>query len=249
MVFFPMIEITPLASSSKGNAYLLDDGEAPLLVECGIPFKALQKATGFRLSSLAGCLITHEHQDHCRAMDNLREAGIDIYSSGGTFGAHLNPLRHHRQHTVKAGNQFNIGEPFAPGPWTVLPFSTVHDAAEPLGYLIYHRVTKEKILFAIDTMYIKHSFKGLTHIMIEASYDKPALKSKVENGDIPTVQASRLMHNHQSIETALGFLKGTDMSKVKAVYLMHLSGGNSDEEQFKKQAQRVTGRPVYICEE
>lgn len=52
----------------------------------------------------------------------------------------------------------------------MLPVKTEHDAKEPLGFLIYSRTTREKLLFATDTYYIRYRFPGLTHIMIECNY-------------------------------------------------------------------------------
>ena len=50
-----------LASSSKGNAYIVTDGEATILLECGLPYKKLEKLSGHTLTSLSACCITHEH--------------------------------------------------------------------------------------------------------------------------------------------------------------------------------------------
>ena len=74
-----MIEIVPLASGSRGNCYHISDGRTPLLLECGIPYKEIQKGLNFRMSELAGCLISHEHQDHCRAVVDMMKAGVDCY--------------------------------------------------------------------------------------------------------------------------------------------------------------------------
>ena len=41
------MELKILGSSSKGNCYLLDNGNDCLMIECGIPFKDVQKAVNF----------------------------------------------------------------------------------------------------------------------------------------------------------------------------------------------------------
>lgn len=56
-----MIAITPLASGSTGNCYKISDGRTPLLLECGIKYKDIQKGCGFKLREIVGCLISHEH--------------------------------------------------------------------------------------------------------------------------------------------------------------------------------------------
>ena len=38
-----------LASSSAGNAYIVEDGETRILLECGISHKKLLKLSGFAL--------------------------------------------------------------------------------------------------------------------------------------------------------------------------------------------------------
>ena len=58
------MELKILGSSSKGNCYLLDNGNDCLMIECGIPFKDVQKAVNFGISRIAGVIISHEHGDH-----------------------------------------------------------------------------------------------------------------------------------------------------------------------------------------
>ncbi|HUU39875.1 MAG TPA: hypothetical protein VMW42_02930, partial [Desulfatiglandales bacterium] len=60
--------ILTIASSSLANAYILENGKLPLLIEAGAPFKQLKIASGFRLSSFGGCLISHSHMDHARSV-------------------------------------------------------------------------------------------------------------------------------------------------------------------------------------
>jgi len=153
-----MIDITALASGSTGNCYHVTDGKTRLLLECGIPYKRIQQGLNFQVSGVAGCLVTHEHKDHCKAVMDVLKAGIDVYLSYGTATAIY--AGGHRLNIVKALEQFTVGT------WTVLPFDTQHDAAEPLGFLLANQ-DGDKLLFATDTFYIKHRFNGLTHIMVE----------------------------------------------------------------------------------
>lgn len=56
------VKFKPIASSSKGNCYIVEaEGSKPLLLEAGIPIKKIREALNFGLSNLAGCLISHEH--------------------------------------------------------------------------------------------------------------------------------------------------------------------------------------------
>lgn len=56
-----MIDITVIASGSTGNCYKVSDGKSVLLIECGIRFRKIRESFDFRLTQVAGCLISHEH--------------------------------------------------------------------------------------------------------------------------------------------------------------------------------------------
>lgn len=221
-------------SSSAGNLYQIGS----LLVEAGVSIKRIRECLKFRLSEIAGCLISHEHMDHAKGASDLMKAGVDLYMSKGT--AEALGLSGHRLHIVKAGERFTVGG------WAVMPFATVHDAEEPLGFLLARG--NEKVLFATDTHYIPHRFKGLTHIMIEASYDTEILEHNMDSGILHPALASRLVTNHMSIKTTLGVLRSNDLRHVREIHLLHLSRDNADAESFQRRAQEVSARPVYIAE-
>lgn len=231
------MDIRVIASSSAGNCYLLDDGQAPLLLEAGIRFQDIRRAAGFGLSRLAGALISHEHTDHARAVADVLKAGVDVYASAGTWEAL--GLRHHRAHTIRALQQVRIG------PWTVLPFDSVHDAKEPLGFLL--ATGPYKVLYLTDSAYCKYRFKGLTHILIEANHSMELLRQGVASGAIPLAHKNRVMRNHMSLERLLEFLRACDLSRVTEIHLLHLSDANSDAQAFKTAVQQATGLPVFVA--
>ena len=106
----------------------MTDGNTPLLLECGIPIKEIQKGLGFGLRETEGCLISHEHKDHSKAAASIAKRGIDCYMSNGTAVFMGGSFPGYRFKPIEAGEQFKIGT------WTILPFDTQHDAAEPLGF-------------------------------------------------------------------------------------------------------------------
>lgn len=67
---------TSLASSSRGNAYVVSDGETTLLLECGLSFRELQKRLGYGVADITACLVSHEHQDHAKAAAQMLKAGV-----------------------------------------------------------------------------------------------------------------------------------------------------------------------------
>jgi phosphoribosyl 1,2-cyclic phosphodiesterase len=232
-----MIEIKALASSSKGNCYHVTDGSTPLLLECGINYKEIQRGLNFQVTSVAGCLVTHEHNDHVKAIKDVMKAGIDVYASKGTFETLA--ISGNRMKPVVAKEQFHIGT------WTILPFEVEHDVSEPIGFLLANQ-QGEKLLFATDTYYIRYKFSGLNYIMVECNYSTDILNQNVADGLIDKGRKKRLMRSHFSLENVKEFLKANDLSKVQEIWLLHLSDTNSNADLFKKEIQELTGKMVFV---
>lgn len=240
-----MIDIKPLASSSAGNCYTISDGTTTLLLEAGIRFKEIQIALNFRLSNIAGCLVTHDHGDHSKSVKDLIKAGVDVYASQGTLSK-LN-LSGHRAISIKTLTQFNIGT------WTILPFDVKHDAVEPLAFLLQNAVG-EKLVFITDSAYSRYKFTGITHIMLEINFVDSIVNLAIENEqdlkarELLIMRRSRLRQSHFSLENAVEFFKANDLSKVQEIHILHLSDNNSDEQLIKTTIQSVTGKPVFIAQ-
>ncbi len=234
-----MIDITILASGSNGNCYYITDGSFPLLIECGIAYKEIQKGINFKTSSVAGCLITHEHSDHSKSVNDIIKAGIDCYMTQGTKESL--GTSGHRVHVITSKQQFNIGE------WIILPFDTQHDAIEPVGFLLANKAG-DKILYATDTCYIKYRFSHLTHIMIECNYSLDILKNNMKCGLVPLDLESRILRSHLSLENLKTFLKANDLSECRKIILLHLSDINSSKDKMVKEIQQLTGIGTIVAE-
>jgi phosphoribosyl 1,2-cyclic phosphodiesterase len=233
------MDIKVLASGSSGNCYLVSDGVTPLLLECGISIRKIRQGLGFGLSTVAACLVSHEHQDHCKAITDVLRAGVYVYTSPGTIEAL--GLDNHRLRAVKSKDTFRVGT------WTIRVFETQHDAVEPLGFLLHSKATGERLLYATDTYYIRYRFPRLNYIMVECNYATDILEENVQRGSVPEVLKKRLLTSHFSLENVKEFLKANDLSKVQEIHLLHLSDGNSDAERFKREIMAVCGKPVYIA--
>lgn len=231
------MDIKVIASSSKGNCYRISDGETALLIECGIPIGEIRKALNFKLSEVAGCFVSHCHQDHAKAAVGLARIGVDIYTSAGTAAAC--GLAGHRVHILKALQEIKFGT------FKVLPFDVQHDVPEPLGFLFHSIATNEKLLFFSDTFYVRYRFNQLDYIMAEANYDTAIALANMAEGLVDKARTERLMESHMSIDHLMDFLKANDMSKVRQIYLLHLSEDNSDAARFADMVRRETGVEVY----
>jgi phosphoribosyl 1,2-cyclic phosphodiesterase len=236
------LNIKVIGSGSSGNCYKVSDGKTSLLLECGLPIKKIKEGCDFDLSNIAGCLVTHEHQDHCKSVNDVMKAGIDVYCSLGSWEK-INYNRNYQRRSFGLplnSNYFDkIYEPFTVGTFRIKPFSTEHDAAEPVGYLIYSKITGETLLFATDTYYLRNKFPNLNYIMIEANYSNESIQD-AEN-------KNRLRRSHMSIENCIEMLKANDLSHVKEIWLLHLSSSNGNAEEFKRMVQEASGCEVHIA--
>src|SRR5690554_1514233 len=125
------MDIRVLASGSTGNCYWISDGVTPILIDPGISIKRIREDLGFRLNEVKGCLLSHEHGDHSKAIRDVLRAGVGIWSSAGTFEAL--GLQGHRIRPVKDKQSFQIGT------WIIRAFATQHDCTEPLGFLLHSK--------------------------------------------------------------------------------------------------------------
>ena len=228
------MDIKVIASGSSGNAYLIGDGKTRLLFDAGIPFKRIQIGCGFKTSSIDVCLVTHRHGDHAAAIPKLLQRGITVYSNADVAGLYegVQELTECKEHTI--------------GTLRILPFAAEHDVP-CYGYQVTSEETGERLVYITDSAYVRYTFTGLTHIMIEANYAEDIMRGNVRDGKVPLPLAERVAGTHMSIDTLLSLLRANDMTKVRQIYLLHLSDNNSDAEVFKKMVQRETGAEVYIA--
>lgn len=241
------MKVEVLGTGSSGNCYKVKIGRATLLLECGLPYKTIQKKLNFKVSEIDACLITHEHQDHAKAVKELMRAGVDCYMTKGT--AEALGVSGHRLKTFRSFEKARYYSEVIEG-LIVLPFEAVHDVAEPVSYYIrtYSRYDKEEsLVFVTDTAYMKYKIPACDVLMIECNYVKSVLDEKDKQGEIDVSLRNRIVKNHMSLETLVEALKAADLSRTKKIYVLHLSDLNSDEEMIKRTIQETTGIEVVVC--
>jgi phosphoribosyl 1,2-cyclic phosphodiesterase len=222
-----------LATGSSGNGYLLTAGDDRLMLDCGIRWPDIQAGLGFATARLAGCLLTHEHMDHAKALRYVLSAGVDCYASCGTWGAV--GLAGHRKHVVYADVPLVIGQ------FAVRPLSAQHDAAEPLAYLIRYDPTGETLLYATDTFYLRDTVRGVQYILAECNYISEIAESNFSEGALPKSVYDRLMTSHMSLAHLKDFLTASDLTAARHIVLIHMSSGNSDETRMVREVRELTG--------
>lgn len=225
-----------IGTGSKGNAYLLENENEALLIECGVNIREIKRTLNFNLSKVVGCILTHEHGDHAKSIKDVISAGINVYATGGTHAA-CNTIPKHRAIIINDESNYHIGN------YKIKAFGVKHDASEPCGFLINHPETGN-VLFLTDTFYCPYTFKNLNNIIVEANFSNKLIREKLSDMEF---LKNRILTSHMSLETCIGFLHANDLRAINNIVLIHLSDGNSDEKYFKAEVENATGKTVSVA--
>ena len=230
------MKFEPLISSSHGNVYIVSDGQTRILLECGVTYKKLQQMCGFQTTDFDACIISHEHKDHSGCVTDLIAGGMPVYMSEGTAAA----LETDGAELIEDREQFNVGS------LDIVPFTTFHDAAEPLGFLIKSRVDGDVLAFATDTVNLRYKFPGLNILAIEANYEKAILERSER---MPEKVRHRISNTHMEIDVLCDYLRTLDLRECREIYLLHLSDATSHEGHFINKVTRSVppGIAVSAC--
>lgn len=241
-----MIDIKVIGSGSSGNCYLANINGTQLLLECGLPFKTIQKALGYKTSDILACLITHEHIDHSKATKDVIKNGIDVLMTRGTADV-LEIFGHRLQILEKKFERETAYRFYWKNNILIQPFEAIHDAKEPVSFYIQDIHTKESLLFVTDTAYMPYKIPNVDILMVECNYVKSVIDSNVKNDSLNINLRNRIVKNHMSLETLLIALKQANLSNLKKIYVLHLSDANSEEKVILEAIQKQTGVIVEIC--
>lgn len=218
------MRITVLGSGSEGNATLVESGDVALLINAGFSGRDVEnrlRSVGVEPSALAGILITHDHTDHTRGMGVLaRRFGLPLYLTEKTARACASLLN--GTETVR---RYASSVPLRIGALEVLPFLTVHDAADPIAITITDVVSGSKMGIATDlgrpTAAVRAALRGSHFLVLEANHDDALLW----RGPYPWSVKQRIAssHGHLSNRAAAQLLGELYHPGLAGVALAHLS--------------------------
>ena len=217
-----MLQVSILASGSKGNSVYVELDGVRLLVDAGISAARITKglrARGVEPQSLDAVLVTHEHIDHVRGLKTLaKQYHLPILATRGTLAG------------IDDGAAFeddmrSISDAFMIGNVTVQPFATSHDAAEPCGFRIEgsHYCTVATDL-GVVTDTVQDAMEGADVLVLEANHDADLLRQ----GSYPWPLKRRILSNRGHLANGDAAWALTRMKKhPRKVYLAHLSEENN----------------------
>ena len=222
------LRFCPLFSGSSGNALYLGSGNTHLLVDAGMSgakVTAEMERVGLHPGDLSGILVTHEHADHIAGVGILsRRYDIPIYANEGTWAAMREKLGNINEKNIMV---FDTGANFHIGSLDITPFSTPHDAAEPVGYSFY--AGRNKLSIATDLGTVKESW--LRHIeesdlvLLESNHDVDMLKA----GRYPYELKRRILGTKGHLSNDAAGKAAVELVRrgVRSIVLGHLSGENN----------------------
>ena len=222
------LRFSPLFSGSSGNATYVGCDDANILIDAGLSGSRVSgelARMGIDPASLNAILVTHEHSDHIRGIGILsRKYDIPVYATEGTWQGMFNKIG-----AISSKNQviFEPDQDFFIGSIDVTPFSTPHDANQPVGYTF--EVDGAKLAVATDIGcirdgWLKHVI-GADAVILESNYDIDMLNAGPYPYDLKKRIKSR--HGHLSNEDAGNLAVELTRHGTRQIILGHLSKENN----------------------
>ncbi|MDO9550755.1 MAG: MBL fold metallo-hydrolase [Methanoregula sp.] len=233
---------TTLASGSKGNCFFIEGENSALLIDAGLSAKETLvriAAAGLDAGQISAVLVTHEHGDHIRGLDVLiRKLNIPAYATEGT----LHDFLHYRRTSDKPVEcrVCRYDNEFAVGDFSIEPFATSHDAAEPCGFVI--RENGLRFGYCTDTGILTppmvDRLRGCDGIVLESNHCPDMLT----NGPYPESLKRRIRSKRGHLSNQAAACCLTALGKdVPQVILAHLSEVNNTSERVMVSARDGLG--------
>ena len=129
------LRFSPLFSGSSGNATYVGCDDAHILVDAGLSGTRVSQElmrVGVNPGMLSAILVTHEHSDHIKGIGILsRKFDLPVFATEGTWREMYGKIGAIFPRNMRI---FEPGQDFYIGSIDVTPFSTPHDAGQPVGY-------------------------------------------------------------------------------------------------------------------
>ena len=238
------LRFSPLFSGSSGNAIYVGCDDAHLLVDAGMSGTRVTQELvrmGIDPHRLNAILVTHEHADHIKGIGILsRKYDIPVFATEGTWEAmypKIGPIAEKNRILFQPEQDFFLGS------LDITPFSTPHDAAQPVGYSFELNGAKLSIatdLGCIQDGWLSHVL-GSDAVLLESNYDTDMLNA----GPYPYELKKRIRSRH-------GHLSNDDAGAVAVELVRHgaqqiILGHLSKENNFPDLAMRTCELTLQVA--
>lgn len=201
-----------VSSGSKGNATLIQSGDTLIQIDMGITKRSLiggLSVLGKTVQDIDALFLTHEHSDHISGISTIARY-TKVYASEETYEVPPEQI-------VWPGVGISIGE------LLIMPFSSSHDAVNPINFIIY--AGNEKLGYVTDTGIVTEEglalLKNCDYYLFESNHDVKMLRESPR----PTWLKRRIRgdHGHLSNKQCADYLCSLIGEKTKQIFLAHIS--------------------------
>lgn len=237
------IQVVVLSSGSAGNCTYVGDGQAGVLIDCGVSTRQIMNrmaSVGLERAPIDAVLITHEHSDHVGAArvlaDHLRkkrERPVPFFMTRGTADALPPQCRPDGVETIEPGKAFKVRH------FDVEAFTVPHDTADPVVWRLRIGGTAVGVVTDLGrpTSLVETLLKTLSVAVLEFNHDVDLLM----HGSYPWPTKQRIRGNqgHLSNDQAGDLLTRGCGEGLRHVILAHLSKENNRPEKALSSAARA----------
>lgn len=227
VVIIPELKVCVLASTSKGNSTFISINGNKILLDAGISATQITKRLediNENISQINGIIISHEHSDHTKGIQTLsKKYGLKFWLSFATY------QKIHKKFNSVDAEFIEIGEDFWIENTCITPYEILHDAADPIAYLISSKQGDPLVGYLLDcgrtNPYLIDGFQNVKVLIIEANHSFDLLL----RSEYPQFLKERILgiNGHLSNWHAAEFIEST---KPDIAILAHLSEENNSPE-------------------
>lgn len=229
------LRVAVLASGSKGNAAYIELDGVRLLIDAGISARRITRSLadlGVDAASLDGVFVTHEHSDHIKGLPTLlKQYRLPLFAPPATLRAIGESLAVPEDTFTPLAGDVMLGSV------AVKSFSTLHDAASPVGYAV---CGSEKCALATDLGFLTNdvmaAIEGSDALILEANHDRELL----QNGSYPWRLKQRILSNRGHLSNSAAAWALVRLKKrPRAVFLAHMSQENNRPELVEETVRTI----------
>ena len=229
------IEILCLGSGSTGNCFVFRKHNEVVLVEAGLEYQTISRKLiehGILPTEIKNVICTHAHKDHTLSVVDFLNRNVKL---------------HLTKNIDESGDVYDKSKIKINDWLTCYCFAVNHDI-EAYGFAFLDTETKESYLFINDTGEFEFPLSQIPFdtIFIECNYIQTqldAIKRTAKN----KFKYDRQERTHLSLLGTKNMLSQMNLTKTKAIVLMHLSLDCANETAMKNEIESVFGIRCLIA--